>query len=273
MKTLMWMVFASVLFLMIGGLLPGNVDSGDKCDDPMNARPIPINYSECMAVCAECNRMEVAECNRNYKEDTQIKSLNDLLLDLSKERPKNKLHLDLSTPLTLSYIIQYKQFHSKQPRLISGFRPEEDKPKKASSIIGQKQTDRDWVLEEGLTAIWVTGISGPAHHDRMILRARLEEKGDSLILQGYQVMKIGKDQEKKTSLRPGEYIFYSLPGSKSNTCPVELAGNSVEIAFYDEFNSIILQAIKPGVTKLKIFTLWWRDIQPKFLGEYEIVVE
>lgn len=72
-----------------------------------------------------------------------IKSLNDLLLDLSKERPKNKLHLDLSTPLTLSYIIQYKQFHSKQPRLISGFRPEDDKPKKASHIIGQKLTNND----------------------------------------------------------------------------------------------------------------------------------
>lgn len=202
-----------------------------------------------------------------------IKSLNDLSLNLSKERPKNKLHLDRSHPITLSYLLQYKQFHTNQTQLIFGFRPEDDKPKKASHVSGQKRTDRDWVLEEGSTAIWVTGIPGPTHHDQMVLRARLEEKGDSLLLQGYQAMKIGKDQEKRTSLRPGEYIFYSLPGSKSNTCPVELTGDSIEIAFYDEFNGIILQAIKPGVTKLKVFTLWWRDVTPKFLAEHEIVVE
>lgn len=202
-----------------------------------------------------------------------IKGRNDLSLGLSKERPKNKLHIDLSHPLTLSYVIQYKQFHSKQHLLIFGFRPEGDKPKKASRIIGQKQTDQDWVLEEGSTAIWVTGITGPAHDHEIILRGRLEEQGDSLTLQAFQWMNIGKDKAKKVSLRTGEYLFYSLPGSKSNTCPVELAGDSVEIAFYDPFSCIIIQAIKPGVTKLRVFDLWRRDVTPKFLGEHEIVVE
>lgn len=203
-----------------------------------------------------------------------IKNLNSLqLVDPSKEVPKNKFHVDRSHPVTLSYFLQYKQFHANQTLLILGFRPGDDKPLKASHILGQNLTDRDWVLEEGSTAIWVTGVPGPGDSERIILRARLEERGDSLMLQAYQLMKIGKDQEKRSSLRPGEYIYYSLPGSKSNTCPIELVGDSVEIAYYDPFDGVILQAIKPGGAKFKIFTLWRRDIEPKFLAEYEIVVE
>jgi hypothetical protein len=183
------------------------------------------------------------------------------------------LFLDRSHPLTLSYIIQHKQFHSKQNLLIFGFRPEGDRPKKASRVLGEKQTGQDWVLEEGAMAIWVTGISGPTHSDPLILHGRLEEKEGSPLLQGYRLMRIGKDQEKRITLHPGEYLFYSLPGSKSNTCPVELTGESVEIAFYDEFNGIILHAIKPGITKLRVFTLWWHGGRPEFLEECEIVVE
>lgn len=208
---------------------------------------------------------------------TAPKNLNDLSLDLSRFQPENKrqnkLSLDRSHPLTVSYLVEYKQFHSKQRLLILGFRPEDDKPRKAFHIIGKKWTDQDWVLEEGSTAIWVTGIPGPTHHDQIILRARLEEKNDSLLLQGYQVIKIGLNQEKRVVLHKDEYVFYALPGSRSNTCPVELFGDSVEIAYYDSFDSIIFEAVKPGSVKLKIFTLWWRDAEPKFIEEHEIVVE
>ena len=70
MKTILRMLLAiSVIFLMMGGLILGNVYAGDKCENPMEARPIPINYSECMNVCAECNRQEVAKCDQ-YRGDT-----------------------------------------------------------------------------------------------------------------------------------------------------------------------------------------------------------
>ena len=40
-----------------------------------------------------------------------------------------------------------------------------------------------------------------------------------------------------------------------------------EIAYYDSFGGIILEAVKPGSAKLKVFTLWWRDSVPKYLDE------
>lgn len=71
MKTVLRMLLAiSVIFLMMGGLILGNVYAGDKCENPMEARPIPINYSECMNVCAECNRQAVAKCDDQYRGDT-----------------------------------------------------------------------------------------------------------------------------------------------------------------------------------------------------------
>jgi hypothetical protein len=189
----------------------------------------------------------------------------------TKEECENKLDLGVSTPLKLAYLIENKQFYLDQPLLISGIRPENDKPKKAMTILGRKTTDQDWVLEDGASAVWVSGISAPGYDDPLILAARFKESDGVLHVQAFLRIKAG--QQKKTNLRKGEYVYFHLPGSKSNTCPVKLLGDSVEIVYYDEFESVILQALKPGLTKLKVFSQWWSSSEVKFIAEYELVVE
>jgi hypothetical protein len=70
MKKLMFLMIMLFVVLMIGGLIAENIYAGGKCDNPTEARPIPLNYSECMDVCAECNRQAVAKCDDQYRGDT-----------------------------------------------------------------------------------------------------------------------------------------------------------------------------------------------------------
>jgi len=74
-------------------------------------------------------------------------------------------------------------------------------------------------------------------------------------------------------LHPGEYLFYDLPGSKSNSSQVELSASSVRIVHLDPFSGVILQAVTPGTTRMRIYTQWWQDAERKFIAEYEITVE
>jgi hypothetical protein len=185
--------------------------------------------------------------------------------------PKNKFDLSLSRPLALAYLIENKQFYLNQPMLVSGVRPAQDKPQKATTIMGQKTTDQDWVLEDGVSAIWVSGVSAPGYADPIILAARFEESNGVLFAKAALLIKPGS--QKKTILHKGEYIYYPLPGSKSNTCPVKLAGDSVEIVYYDPFESVILQGVKSGAAKLEVFSQWWNSSDVKLLTEYEVVVE
>ncbi len=200
------------------------------------------------------------------------KILHDLNDQRSENKIQNKFHLLYSNPFALSYILKYQSFHLNQNLLIIGSRPAYDKPENASTVFGKQENDNDWLLEEGSSAIWVKSIPGPVSHEQIIVLGSLEEKGGNIYLNGQYLINIGNEKEKKIVLHKGEYIFYALPGSRSNTCPVELYGDSVAIAYYDPFDAIILEAVKAGPAKLKVFSLWWRDSQPEFIGEYEILV-
>lgn len=70
MKILRMVFLISFSFFVMVGLISVNICAADKCDNPMEARPIPLTYSECMDVCAECNRQAVAECDMKNKGDT-----------------------------------------------------------------------------------------------------------------------------------------------------------------------------------------------------------
>ena len=183
---------------------------------------------------------------------------------------KNKFEFARSHALGLNYVIENKQFYLNQNLLVLGMRPLQDKPHKATVILGEKATDQDWVLEEGSRAIWISGVSAPMTENPVVLALRFEEKNGSLQAQAFQVMKFVRD--KKISLKIDEYVFYDLPGSKSNTCPIELLGESVAVDYYDEFECVILHAVKPGKTVLKVFRQWWHSSQAEFLAEYEIMV-
>jgi len=198
------------------------------------------------------------------------------LIVISEGQPKTrweeKLQVDHSMPMNLSYLIDSRQFYSNQILLVYGFRPENDKSGSAATVWGSKTSDQDWLLERESAAVWVTAVDAPLHHEEIILRARLEEKDGEIILRGYQVIKVGPVQEPRVTLKAGEYLYYDLPGSRSNSCPIDLIGDAVETVFYDAHSGVILEAVKPGAAKLKVFTHWWQDPQPKFLREYEVVV-
>ncbi len=184
-----------------------------------------------------------------------------------------KLSLDLSMPIGLSYLIEYRQFHAERFMLVSGSRPAHDLAGKSIRVHGKQKSASDWLLVDGPSAIWVTGLAGPGHQAPLMLRARLEERGGTLGLRGYQLIKIGLKEEKRVRLRPGEYLYYDLPGSKSNSSHVELSTGSVQIVFLDPFSGVILRAVAPGITRMRIYTQWWQDAEREFLAEYEIAVE
>jgi hypothetical protein len=184
-----------------------------------------------------------------------------------------KLSLDLSMPIDLSYLIEYRQFNAERLVLVHGSRPVKDRAGKDTRVHGKKKSDADWLLVDGPGAIWVTGLAGPGHQDPLILRARLEEQDGTLGLRGYQLIKVGLKEEKRVRLHPGEYLFYDLPGSKSSSSQVELSAGSVQIVHLDPVSGVILQAVAPGTTRMRIYTQWWQDAERKFLAEYEIVVE
>lgn len=186
---------------------------------------------------------------------------------------QQKLSLDLSAPIELAYLIEYRQFNTDRLVLVSGSRPVHDQAVKSIRVHGKKKNDADWLLVNGTSAIWVTGLAGPGHQGQLILRARLEEQDGTLGLRGYQLIKIGLKEEKRVVLHPGEYLFYDLPGSKSNSSQVELSAGSVRIVHLDPFSGVILQAVAPGTTRMQLYTQWWQDAERKFLAEYEIAVE
>ena len=183
----------------------------------------------------------------------------------------DKFDWPLSGPMALAYLVDNKQFHLDQDVLIPGVRPEDDKPKKAAAILGKRMTDRDWVLEDRDRAIWVSGISAPSHDQPFVLAARLRERDSVLYVQASLLMKVG--QPEVSGLRRGEHVYYDLPGNKSVTCPVELSGDSVEIVHHNPFEYVVLKAVSPGRTKLRVFSKWWNEPEVKLLSEYEIVVE
>jgi|GEM_PF-877240 len=188
------------------------------------------------------------------------------------ERHEHKLKVDHGMPMNLPFLIDSRQFYLNQTLLVYGFRPENDKAGHAATVWGGKTSDQDWLLERESAAIWVTGVDGPQHHGEIVLRAQLEVKDVGLMLRGHQVIQVGSQHEPATALKTGEYLYYDLPGSRSSSCPIDLIGDAVETVFYDPHSGVILEAVKPGAAKLKVFTHWWQDPQPKFLREYEIVV-
>ena len=101
---------------------------------------------------------------------------------------KNKFEFARSHALGLNYVIENKQFYLNQNLLVLGIRPLQDKPHKATVILGEKVTDQDWVMEEGFRAIWVSGVSAPVPENSIVLAARFEDKNGSFRAQAFLVM-------------------------------------------------------------------------------------
>jgi hypothetical protein len=176
----------------------------------------------------------------------------------------------LSGPKGLANLIENKQFHLNEAVLLSGIRPENDKPSKAA-VAGKKRAGRDWVFEDSTAAAWVSGVDAPEAGRPVVLAARLVERDGALSVEASLRLNMG--QPERTVLRPGELVFFELHGNKSVTCPVELAGDAVEIVHHNAFEYAVLKAVRRGTARLKIFSRWWNSAEMKLSAECELVVE
>jgi len=60
-------------------------------------------------------------------------------------------------------------------------------------------------------------------------------------------------------LTVGETLVLPLPGSKSYSCPVQVDGDSVRIVAHNPLESVTLQGVTPGKSKVRINRKFWRD--------------
>ncbi|MDD2335492.1 MAG: hypothetical protein PHD01_02830 [Geobacteraceae bacterium] len=76
----------------------------------------------------------------------------------------------------------------------------------------------------------------------------------------------GSQQTEKPEIVPtqkvltvGETLVIPLPGNKSYSCPVEVAGDSVKIVAHDVLQSVTLQGVTSGTSTVRIYREFWRD--------------
>jgi hypothetical protein len=71
------------------------------------------------------------------------------------------------------------------------------------------------------------------------------------------------------ALTVGETLFLPLPGSKSYSCPVEVAGESVKIVAHNILESVTLQGVTPGKSTVRIYRKFWQD--PDVPASYQLM--
>lgn len=142
------------------------------------------------------------------------------------------------------------------PFLVVGTRPEGDRPPEGLKLHGRRRTPADWVVADDSGAIWVSGLPAPEPGGRVLLTGRLSTAGGSTSLDGIRFLVAG-DRKAGTRVRAGEFVHFPLPGNKSTTCPVEIEGDAVEVAFTDQRDALIVRAVKPGVARIQLFSHWF----------------
>jgi len=73
----------------------------------------------------------------------------------------------------------------------------------------------------------------------------------------------------KENLTVGETLLLPLPGSRSYSCTVEVAGDSVTVVAQDIHESATLQGVTPGKSTVRIFRKFWQD--PDVPESYQLV--
>jgi hypothetical protein len=155
--------------------------------------------------------------------------------------------------------------------LVVGTRPAGDKPEEGVTLHGAKRTDADWVVADGSGALWVTGLPAPEPGVPVVLSGRFTTEG-ALALKGIRFL-VFADKKGKTVARAGDFVYYTLSGNKSATCPVEIDGDAAAVAFTDERDALIIRAVKPGTAKIRIYSLWFTEDAPKLQQELLLTVE
>ncbi|MDP2877720.1 MAG: hypothetical protein Q8O00_16140 [Holophaga sp.] len=159
------------------------------------------------------------------------------------------------------------------PFLVVGKRPVNDTPDAGVKLSGAKQSETDWVIADTSGAVWVTGLlPAPKPGESTLITGRFATKDGQVALKGIRFILAGS-RTGTTVAKSGDFVYFPLAGNKSTTCPVEVEGNAVEVAFTDQRDTLILRAVKPGKVKVKVFSLWFNDDKPTLLKELLLTVE
>ncbi len=157
------------------------------------------------------------------------------------------------------------------PFLVVGRRPPGDKPPADLPLLGARRGETDWVVADDTGALWVTGLPAPAPGTPVVLSGRLSVVGGQVALQGVRFLVAGQ-RKAQTRLRPGDFVYFPLAGTKGPSCPVEVEGNAAEIVFNDGKDTLILRAVQAGSARVKVFAVGFDDeLVPT--GEHLLVVE
>lgn len=77
-------------------------------------------------------------------------------------------------------------------------------------------------------------------------------------------------KRREMTVRVGEVVSLPLPGNRSYSCPVEIAGDAARIVTTDGIDNLTLQATRPGTAKVRIYRVFWRE---RDLPESRVPVE
>ncbi|MEW6718923.1 MAG: hypothetical protein AB1346_00560 [Thermodesulfobacteriota bacterium] len=135
--------------------------------------------------------------------------------------------------------------------VLSGSRPEGDRPVPGTRICGRKGAPGDWLLAEGAAAVWVTGISAPEPGRRIYLAAKPEPGRDGSSLVGLEIA-FAAEREGTTVIRPGELAYYELMDAGGRRCSAEVSGGAAETADAGGMRAVLVRGITPGVAKVRI---------------------
>ncbi len=183
------------------------------------------------------------------------------------------LKIDDPYRYALSYQIENLKWHAGRSGLVDGMRPERDLPPEDRKIFGCRLSDGDWLLLQGESGIWVTGVPAPPAAVPVVVHGIFEDAAGGVRLKASHIFKDGgRLGHLRHDIRRGERIYFELPGARSVICPVEIAGDCVRAAFLDETACVILEAVKPGSATVTVYELFRLDDQRKKIGRFEISV-
>jgi hypothetical protein len=173
----------------------------------------------------------------------------------------------------LSYFYDTIEYNAESTRLVVGQRVREEKVPENIRIHGKKPDDPSWLMVEGQIAMWVSGVPAPEEGKTILLAARPIRTGEAYVIEGLGILMDVLCKDARIEARVGAYLYIGLPGSKSNSCPVEVDGEAVETLYYDPHAALILRAVRPGIARIGISSLWWTEDAPKPISSCEIEVQ
>jgi hypothetical protein len=173
------------------------------------------------------------------------------------------------TPRPLAWLVENRQFQT-GTFLVAGARPQDDRPAADHAIAGAPEAG-DWVFEDGTAAIRVFGVPAPLPGKAIVLAARFGP-ADPPSLRAVRVVAAGNPRG-TTVVGAGDFVHFSLPGTKSYGLHVEFSGDVAAIESLPFLDGVVVRGLRPGTVTGKVFAEWWNRPEPELRGELTVEVK